>query len=335
MTVVSIDLTPAEPVLDGRHLATIVERWLEDCARRLPPVTVTGYATKTRYFVDWWVVVGPAQNYELRQIDLHRFAQSLHTVTAKNGNALGFNTRKDALRRLRSALLWAYRKGYTRHLNVAEWVPDAPDGSAPLHLPLSIESLARLMWTAADLPFSLRNQALLSTFIGTGARLSEVAGLAVGDVTLHADHSGLLRIRSAKKVRGRDIHERIACFDKFAGHYICRWLDLRGTSHGPLWIGVDGRELTGQGIYKAVRTVAQAAGVSFKGMHDFRRTFITHFASKRPGEGYYHLMQMQVGHAPQGTTRRFYDLRSIDELQAAFVSPMEDIVMQQKTLSRT
>lgn len=326
MSMISIDLEPDEPILDGRHLDTVIERWLDECRGRSSRVTVVGYENKIRFFREWWASVGPEQNWQISKADFQRFARELSEVlSAKDGQFLSYNTRKDALRRLRSALLWAYEKGYTRTLNCALWVPDKPEGSAPLHLPVSIESLAKLIWAAADMPFAARNQALLAVFIGTGARLSEVAGLSIEDVTFRSDLSGTMRIREAKKVKGREIHERIACFDRHTGEYLSRWLSLRGASSGPIWIAIDSDRLTIHGIYKAVKAISESAGVKISGCHAFRRTFVTYFASKRPGEGYYHLLQMQIGHAPQGTTRRFYDLRAIDDLQAAFVSPMEEI----------
>lgn len=336
MPTVSIDLAPEEPVLDGRHLGTIIERWLEQCAIRLPKRSLVGYAEKVKFFQEWWARTGPTQNWELRQIDLQRFNRDLAAIAHKRtGKPLEYNTRKDVLRRLRSALLWAFRKGYTRHLNCSLWVPAQPDGSARLHLPLTIEQLARLMWTAAGMPFAVRNQAILAVFIGTGARLAEVAGLSVEDITLFADHSGTLRIRQAKKVKNREIHERLACFDYHAGKYINRWLDYRNVASGPLWTSFRGTKLTSQGVYKAVREVALAAEVNLTGVHDFRRTFTTYFADRRPGEGYYHLLKMQIGHAPQGVTHSLYDLRSIESVRAAFVSPFEDITPLLIGMSRT
>jgi site-specific recombinase XerD len=174
----------------------------------------------------------------------------------------------------------------------------------------------------------MRNQALLATLIGTGARRSEVAALTVGDVSLRADNSGDLHIRSAKKVRGRTVHQRMVCFDRYTGRYLAPWLALRRRdADAPLWPSVvNGNSLTGQGVYKVLRTIVAAAKVEIGGAHDLRRTFITYFADKRPGEGYYHLLQLQIGHKPQGITHQLYDLRTIESIRAVFCSPMEEVV---------
>lgn len=335
MSIVSINLSPDEEVLDGRHLELIIERWLDDCALRLTnPGSMRAYRGKIQFFLNWWATVGPAQGWRLREVDLVQFSRYLSTVIRpRTGGPLEYNTRKEVLGRLRSALHWAYRKGYTRSLNCAYWVPKTPEGSGRLHLPVSLEDLARMMRAAARMSFRAdeerylraRNLALLATFIGTGARCAEVAGLAVADVTLHGDGSGELHIRAAKKVRNREVHQRIACFDRYTSKYLAQWLAVRGGTHGPLWMTTEGGGLTSQGVYKAVRAVAQVAKVRFGGTHDFRRTFITYFADKRPGEGCYHLLQLQVGHKPQGVTHQLYDLRTMESVRAAFCSPMEAV----------
>lgn len=330
-----INLSPDEPVLHGRHLSVIADRWIDDCRGRLSPVTVEGYYFKIQFFLDWWGIEGPALCWELRQTDMHRFNRYLSTVENPRppGQLIGFNTRRDALRRLRAMLHWAHRVGYTGPLNCALWVPLTPEGSAPLHLPLSIAVMRMTFDAAGQMPFAARNQALLATFIGTGARFAEVTGLDIEDLTFHAGGSGILRIRNAKRVKGRNIHQRLACFDGHTGAYLLRWLDLRGTSSGALWVDENGGRLSGQGIRRAVKAAADAAGVSTGGLHGFRRTFVTYFAQQRSGEGNYHLLQLQVGHAPQGTTRRYYDLRSIDDLADIFVSPMQEVAPAGRTMA--
>jgi site-specific recombinase XerD len=262
MTVVTIDLAPEEDVLDGRYLDVIIERWLDDCALRMSPESVTGYRSKVRHFQEWWATVGPSQGWQLREADLLGFSRHLSTlIVCRTGKPLEYNTRKEILGRLRSAFHWACRRGHTRPLNCAYWVPKEPEGSGRLRLPISVEDLARMVGVAGKMEFRsdleqhlrARNQALLAVFIGTGARLSEVAGLSVEDVTLRADGSGDLYIRSAKKVRNREVHQRIACFDRHTGRYLARWLGLQGGTHGPLWATVDGDALTSQ--IESVRAV--------------------------------------------------------------------------------
>lgn len=132
-----------------------------------------------------------------------------------------------------------------------------------------------------------------------------------------------------KKVRNREIHQRVACFDFHTGKYLARWLALRvqrAPRRDPLWVTADGDPLTCQGVCKAVRGIARATRVRIGGVHDFRRMFITYFADNRPGEGYYHLLQLQIGHKPQGITHQLYDLRTIESIRKVFCSPMEAVV---------
>lgn len=327
---VSIDLEPEEPVLDGRYLRVIIDRWLEYCANRLPRHTVQGYGEKVGYFLDWWEVYGPAQGWQLCEEDFQVFANDLaKTVTQRSsagsdtGKPLAYNTRKDVLRRLRAALRWAHEKRYISQLDIALWVPKEPTGSAPLYGVLSAEDLAKLIFAARNSPLAARNQAILAVLIGTGVRLAECAGLSTSDVVMFCDHSGTMRVQ-AKKVKGRDAHERDVVFDQHAGKYLDAWMAQRSPS-GPLFINTSGERLTAQGIYKVVKSVAKKAGVSLRGPHDFRRTFVTNFARKRPGEGNYHLLRLQIGHAPQGTTGKHYDKRNIEDVREIFVSPLVEV----------
>lgn len=326
MSIVSINLEPEEPALSGAQLNRLIDLWTEDRYANMSPKSAVTYANNVKFFQEWWSDVGPTQNWELRQRDLVKFAQYLKSVRHKRtGKPIEYSTRKDILRRLRAAFLWASRNGYTRHLNLAQWVPSQVEGTARLHELVEVEHLARLMLAANQTKMSIRNQALLATFIGTGARLNEVSNLHVEDVTLYADHSGVIKIREAKKVSNREVHQRYACFDQHAGKYLCRLLDTLPPT-GPLWRSFFGGVLTPQGVYRAISDIAVLAKVPLTGAHDFRRTFITYFAHERPGEGNYHLLKLQVGHAQQGITHTLYDLRGIESVRAIFVSPFDRMV---------
>jgi integrase len=57
---------------------------------------------------------------------------------------------------------------------------------------------------------SQRDLALIARFMGTGIRRQEAVGLDVTDIIMHADQSGMITVRHAKKVKGRTVPAAIA-----------------------------------------------------------------------------------------------------------------------------
>ena len=72
-----INLKPAEQVLDGRQLGDLIQLWLDELARDLPPLTVAGYAFRVAFFREWWATEGPPRNWLLRRRDLAEFGRHL------------------------------------------------------------------------------------------------------------------------------------------------------------------------------------------------------------------------------------------------------------------
>lgn len=311
----TINLAPAEPVLQANQLDDLIQLWLEDCALRLPPYTVAGYQHKIAHFRTWWADYGPPHNWQLRQRDLIRFTREL-----EKNSGLAYNTRKDVHRRLRQMFKWAYRQGYTDGRDYGLWVPPA-EGSAPLRVAAALASLKALMRAASKTANPARDRALLAVLIGTGIRRAECATLCVQDVVLDADGSGTAKVW-AKKVRGRDVHARPVAFDRYTGRYVLDWLHVYDCQFGPLFPSAKGGPLSAVGIYKIVKAVIAKAGLEheIQGPHDLRRAFTTYFARKRKGEAYDHLLSKQLGHASYRMTAQ-YSLPDIEDIREAITSP--------------
>ena len=311
----SINLAPAEPVLQANQLDDLVQLWLDDCALRLPASTVAGYCHKLHHFRQWWSAYGPAHDWQLRQRDLTRFAREL-----EKNSGLAYNSRKDVHRRLRQMFKWAYRQDYTDGRDYSQWVPVA-EGSAPLRVAVAVASLKKLMRAASKTTNPARDRALLAMLIGTGIRRAECASLNVQDVVMDADGSGTAKVW-AKKVRGREVHARPVAFDRHTGRYLQDWLTVYDCQFGPLFPSAKGGALTSVGIYKTVKAVIAKAELEheIQGPHDLRRAFATYFARKRKGEGYDHLLSKQLGHANYHTTT-LYSLQDIEDVRAAITSP--------------
>jgi len=119
-----------------------------------------------------------------------------------------------------------------------------------------------------------RDMALVRVFIGTGARLSEIANLrwAPGDETtndLDLD-TGIIR------VMGKGRRERVVYVGAKGIKALDRYVRLRSRHEAAglpwLWLGRKGR-LTDSGIAQAIRDRGAAAGVPMLHAHQFRHSY--------------------------------------------------------------
>ena len=324
----TINLAPSRDTLDGRALPDLIAAWLTAMRARsdIARATVDGYADKLAWFTDWWQNVGPWCGWELSEDSLHDFAAYLERTPSRTGQPLAYNTRHDILRRLKQALHWAARRGYTDR-DFAAWVP-APNGSAPLRERVGLVDLAALMAAGGRSACPVRDQALLALFIGTGIRRAEAVALDVPDLRLAADLSGTVTIHHAKKVRGRQIHGRVVVCDGWTGGYLVRLIDSYPDTSGPLFRVPEGDARIGvQAAYRIVKRAIHRAGLDgrLQGPHDLRRHFATYAATGQhdnPLAG--RLLSRQLGHAGFGMTDR-YVLHDPDDLREVARSPLAGV----------
>jgi integrase/recombinase XerD len=158
----------------------------------------------------------------------------------------------------------------------------------------------------------LRDRALLSTFAGSGCRISEIVGLHVDDI-LAAQDTWLIR------VLGKGQHTpRLAPLNQLGRQAIDAWLHARSahidvqavftafsaSSHGrPL-----ARAISSKTAWRVVRRYAAQVGLPHVTPHDFRRFVGTQIAKKD-----LRAAQLALGHKRLETTAKHYIL---DELQA-------------------
>jgi site-specific recombinase XerD len=125
-----------------------------------------------------------------------------------------------------------------------------------------------------------RDAAILMTFIDTGARLAEVAGLRVGDVELD-QLTLLLTHTKGRAPRHVGIGNRTA-------RALDRYLRLRRghpqAFRDELWLGTKG-PLTASGIRQIARRRAAQAGLEHLHPHQFRHTFAHQWLAEGGAEG--------------------------------------------------
>lgn len=118
-------------------------------------------------------------------------------------------------------------------------------------------------------PKSARDSAILILLFTCALRRSELVSLNVEDIA-----NDSIWIQS----KGYQERERLT-LPKVARDAIASWISTRGNHPGPLFISLDkhtrGSRLTGNGVYKIIRTIGQKAGIGAVRPHGIRHAAIT------------------------------------------------------------
>jgi integrase/recombinase XerD len=193
---------------------------------------------------------------------------------------------------------------------------DLPSVSVSDLLPkaLSEEETERLLGAVVGTgPAVLRDRALLEVLYGTGARVSEVVGLNLGDVADAVDSGrrGLPLVR----VLGKGDKERVVPLGRLARQALADWLSGEGrpllvpkkwrrrSDAEAVFLNARGGRLTRVGAFGVVKKYAARVGLEEKvSPHVLRHSCATHML----GHGAdVRVVQELLGHASIATTQRY------------------------------
>lgn len=169
-------------------------------------------------------------------------------------------------------------------------------------------------------PAGLRDAALLELLYGTGARVSEVVGLDVDDVTAQLDDPDL-----GLRLFGKGRKERIVPIGSYARDAVGAWLVRgrpaligRAKRPGPaLLLNSRGERLSRQSAFSIVGEHAGRAGIDADvSPHTLRHSFATHLLD---GGADVRVVQELLGHASV-TTTQIYTLVTAEHLREVFTA---------------
>jgi len=172
---------------------------------------------------------------------------------------------------------------------------------------LSREEIERLFQACSGKDsLDIRNQAILSMFLDTGLRLSELASLKLSDVDTN---TGSIVIRNGKGGK-----QRVVRIGAKAQKALWRYLVLpRRGDADTLFLDRSGRRLDARGVKIMVKRLGNKAGVKAH-PHQLRHTFAISFL--RAGGDVFSL-QYLLGHSTLAMTQRYLQsLNSADALKA-------------------
>ena len=188
-------------------------------------------------------------------------------------------------------------------------LPKALDEDQVVHLIESVDGIE---------PVDLRDRALLEVLYGSGARISEVVGLSLIDLT---SDEGLLR------VFGKGSKERVVPIGRPARTALDRWLGPTGrpfmeprrfarrSDAEAVFLTVRGARLSRQGAWAAVRTRADRVGLGdVVSPHVLRHSCASHMLAHGAD---IRVVQEVLGHVSIATTQ-IYTRLSQDHLRSTY-----------------
>ncbi len=160
-------------------------------------------------------------------------------------------------------------------------------------------------------PLVLRDRALLEVLYGTGARVSEVVGLNLGDVADAVESPDLPLVR----VLGKGDKERVVPLGRLARQALADWLSGQGrplvvprqwrrrTDAEAVFLNARGGRMTRAGVFGVVKKYAGRVGLAEKvSPHVLRHSCATHMLARGADV---RVVQELLGHASVATTQRY------------------------------
>ena len=265
--------------------------------------------------------------------DLEKFKSFLDSTHLDQVSPETINNFETSLRELKLSTASINRiqstlRSFFKHLQQEHGLADptleiAPSKSArrlPKALTIDqILSMINAAYRESD-PVTLRDQAMLELLYSSGARVSELIGINLNDLsTVQSDDGEITTL----KLRGKGSKERIVPLGSFASKAIDDYCvrvrpsllakNLKGNT--ALFLNSRGGRISRQSAWQMVLNSARDAGVTeHVSPHIFRHSYATHLLD---GGADIRVVQELLGHASV-TTTQIYTLITIDKVRESY-----------------
>lgn len=275
-------------------LEEAADTWLHHLSveRGLSANTISNYQRDIRRYLQWLTSAGISSFTEVCSTDLERYIADL---------------RRDGLAASSSARALVVARGLHKFL-VTEGLLDI-DVAAEVSPPNLGRSLPDTLTTAevetllaaisTETPIGVRDRALLELLYASGARISEILGLYLDDISELAEQGILI-------VKGKGNKERIVPVGSFAQKAVEEYLVRgrpslsNGQSHA-LFLNSRGGALSRQSAWAILKQAAVNAGIDKDiSPHTLRHSFATHLLE---GGADVRVVQELLGHSSVTTTQ--------------------------------
>lgn len=209
-----------------------------------------------------------------------------------------------------------------REFKIADPTDDLPETGKRQRLPkaLTVEEVTKLVEAAKDpsASITLRDYLLLELLYSTGARVSEVVGINLNDISESVIGGESIWVL---KLRGKGGKERIVPLGSYAKAAIddylvrCRPSLLKKLNEGALFLNARGTRLSRVSAWEIVKKAALKSGLTARVTpHIFRHSYATHLLD---GGADIRVVQELLGHASV-TTTQIYTLITIDKVRESY-----------------
>ena len=281
--------------------------------RGLSSNSLSAYTRDLQRFADF-LVRNSIDLSDFQQTEIDDFIEVLNKA----------NLALSSINRVLSTLRSFY--GYLeREHEVHNPMKDVESRKIPLRLPkaLTVSEITQLIEASfnEDNVISLRDKAILELLYSTGARVSEIVGINLNDISMMKSESSEVRVI---KLRGKGSKERIVPMGSFSvkalDDYLVRVrpnLLARNSKNksDALFLNQRGSRISRQSAWQIVVDSAKRCGLS-EGIspHVFRHSFATHLLD---GGADIRVVQELLGHASV-TTTQIYTLITIDKIRESY-----------------
>ncbi len=216
----------------------------------------------------------------------------------------------------------SFHKYLNREFNISDPTDDLPETGKRQRLPkaLTVDEITRLIDAGQDPgeAVSLRDYLLLELLYSTGARVSEVVGINLSDISENSVNGESIWVL---KLRGKGGKERMVPLGSYAKSAIDDYLVrtrpslLKKLSESALFLNNRGTRLSRVSAWEIVKRAAEKAGLTSRVTpHVFRHSYATHLLD---GGADIRVVQELLGHASV-TTTQIYTLITIDKVRESY-----------------
>lgn len=218
-------------------------------------------------------------------------------IAALNRSGLAPSSIARHLSSWRSLFTWLVAKG-DLSANPADNVRP-PKRPRKLPRNLDADRTALLFGASDDSDRSLRNDAMIELFYGSGLRLAELVGINLRDIDLE---------ERSVRVLGKGSKERIVPLGRASVAALRRWLDCRDTSipDAPLFTGRGAQRIAHRTVQSILKNVSrERLGSNELHPHMLRHSFASHLLES---SGDLRAVQELLGHSDIATTQIYTHL---------------------------